>query len=460
MVKLYNTRTKQIEDFRPINPQQVGLYSCGPTVYNYVHIGNLRTYVFVDTLKRVLKYNKFNVMHVMNITDVGHLTDDADQGEDKIEKGSKREGKTAWDIVQQYTDAFKDHIHQLNILDPNVWAAATDHIQEQIDSVQTLIDNGCTYETTDGIYFDTTKIDNYGSLAQLDKQELKAGARIDMGEKKNPHDFALWKFTKPGESRQMEWDAFGKKGFPGWHIECSSMSTKYLGNHFDIHTGGIDLIPVHHTNEIAQSEAITGKKPWVNFWLHGEFLLSENEKDESGRMAKSSGNFITLDTITEKGISPLAYRYFLLQAHYRRQLSFSWEALEAANQGLKRLKQAVANITPNMQTNLKLEREFLDAINDDLNTAEALAVLWRGIKEKSLSLESISKFDKILGLRLRHIEAEEKIDIPDEVSQLLSQRETARKNKDWESSDSLRDDIADLGFLVSDTDDGQIVSKQ
>ena len=288
MLTLYNTLTKTIEPFEPRHPREVGLYTCGPTVYHYAHIGNLRTYLFEDVLKRVLREHGYTVRHVMNITDVGHLTDDADQGEDKMEKGSRREGKSAWELAEFYTSAFTRDMQELNLMPPDVWSKATDHIPEQIRQVQTLIDNGYTYTTNDGIYFDTTKVPDYGKLAGLDRQSLKAGARVETREKKNPHDFALWKFTPPGEKRQMEWDAFGRKGFPGWHIECSAMSIKYLGEQFDIHCGGVDHIPVHHTNEIAQAESATGKKPWVRFWLHGEFLNLAEMK-----MSKSGDEFIT-----------------------------------------------------------------------------------------------------------------------------------------------------------------------
>ncbi|MBU2542036.1 cysteine--tRNA ligase, partial [Patescibacteria group bacterium] len=353
MLKLYNTLSRKKEEFTPLKKglfksKEVGLYTCGPTVYNYAHIGNLRSYVFEDILKRTLEYNKYKVKHVMNITDVGHLTSDADEGEDKMEKGAKREGKTAWEIAEFYTQAFKSNLHDLNIEEPNIWCKATDHIPEQIKLVQKLIEKGVTYETSDGIYFDTTKIDDYGKMANLKNQKLKAGERVDMGEKKNTTDFSLWKWSsrhselhpeRPTGSegslsspkRQMEWKAFGRMGFPGWHLECSAMATKYLGEQFDIHCGGIDHIPVHHTNEIAQSETATGKKPWVKYWLHNEFLNMANPSTGAqGKMAKSAGNFITLDTLKTHNINPLAYRYFLLQTHYRKQLSFSWEALEAA----------------------------------------------------------------------------------------------------------------------------------
>ncbi|MEK7623556.1 MAG: cysteine--tRNA ligase, partial [Patescibacteria group bacterium] len=336
MLTLYNTLTRRKETFEPLRDKAVGLYTCGPTVYNYAHIGNLRTYIFEDILKRALVANGYDVRHVMNITDVGHLTDDADFGEDKMEKGAKREDKSAWEIAEFYTQAFKKDVQELNILPPDIWCKATDNIAEQIAMVQTLIDKGVTYETADGIYFDTTKISDYGKLARLRAQTLQPGKRVEMGEKRNPHDFALWKFSPTGEKRQMEWEAFGRKGFPGWHIECSAMSIKYLGEQFDIHCGGIDHVPIHHTNEIAQSETATGKKPWVRYWLHGEFLNIAETK-----MAKSGENFITLQTIKDRGISPIAYRYFLLQTHYRKQLNFSWEALQAAETGLGNLRDQV-----------------------------------------------------------------------------------------------------------------------
>mgnify|MGYP003970807119 CR=1 FL=1 len=392
----------------------------------------------------------------MNITDVGHLTDDADSGEDKMEKGAAREGKTAWEIAEFYAEKFKKNMVDLNISEPTKWCKATDHIQEQINFVQKLTDKGVTYETTDGIYFDTTKIDDYGKLANLQNQELKAGERVDMGEKKNPHDFALWKFSPEGEARQMEWDAFGKKGFPGWHIECSAMSVKYLGEQFDIHCGGIDHVPIHHTNEIAQTETLTGKKPWVNFWMHGEFLVLGKDK-----MAKSDDNFITMDTLKEKNIDPLAYRYFLLQTHYRKQLNFSWEALEAAEVGLKRLHGKVKDLK---NKDGKIERlkdlkiEFKEKINDDLDTPGALALVWESLKKDEIDYDTLLEFDKILGLGLDKIE-EEKIEISADVQALLDERQKARDEKNFEESDRLRDEIKKLGFEVEDTGEGQKISQ-
>lgn len=452
-MKLYNTRTRKIEVFTPITDKNVGLYTCGPTVYNYAHIGNLRTYVFEDILKRTLVSAGYEVTHVMNITDVGHLSGDDDTGEDKIEKGAKREGKTAWEIAEFYTDIFKKHTSLLNITPPNVWCKATDHIKEQIAQVQTLIDGGHAYETTDGIYFNTTTFPRYGEFARLDNQELKAGARVDLGEKKNHHDFALWKFSQPEETRQMEWEAFGRMGFPGWHIECSAMSMKYLGTHFDIHCGGIDHIPVHHTNEIAQAECAGAHHPWVNYWLHGEFLLIND-----GKMSKSEENFITLDTILEKGYSPLAYRYFLLQAHYRKQLNFTWEALEAAENGLKNLYRTIQTLGPEVGTvNETWYTKFQNTLADDLNTPQALAVFHDMLKSDISTpskLATAYACDDILSLGFRE-KTRIHIEIPPEVEQLAQERISARKEKNWGESDRLRDEINRLGFDIDDTSDGQ-----
>ncbi len=404
----------------------------------------------------------------MNITDVGHLTSDADQGEDKMEKGAKREGKTAWDVAEFYTKAFLSDMKDLNILPSTTLCRATDHISEQISMVQLLKDKGYTYETSDGIYFDTTKLDDYGKLVNLKDQELQAGVRVDLGEKKNPHDFAVWKFTAPGEKRQMEWPAFGKQGFPGWHIECSAMAVKYLGDHFDIHCGGVDHKPVHHTNEIAQTEATTGKKPWVNVWMHGEFLnISTPSTGTAVKMAKSGENFITLATLKEKGISPLAYRYFLLQSHYRKQVNFSWEALSAAQTGLNNLKNQIAQLKSGFtffySVSQKHKAAFLSAVDDDLNMPQALAVL-QDILKSNLSSRSkyktIVAFDTVLGLDLTEGEERKAIAIPSNVRELVAARTQARQEKNWAESDRLRDEIAKLGFIVEDTKEGQNVSKR
>ncbi|HRH23210.1 MAG TPA: cysteine--tRNA ligase [Candidatus Magasanikbacteria bacterium] len=455
-LKLHNTLTRKIETFKPITHTKVGLYTCGPTVYDYAHIGNLRTYVFEDILKRTLAACGYQVTHVMNITDVGHLSGDDDTGIDKMEKGAKREGKTAWDIAEFYTTAFKKHITELNILLPDIWCKATDHIAEQIEQVQVLTDKGYTYETTDGIYFDTTKFPEYGEMALLHKQELQAGARVDLGEKKNVHDFAVWKFSNPVEKRQMEWEAFGRMGFPGWHIECSAMSMKYLGGHFDIHCGGVDHIPVHHTNEIAQAECAGANHPWVNYWLHGEFLLIDDSK-----MSKSDDNFITLDTLTKEHYSPLAYRYFLLQAHYRKQLSFSWEALDAAVTGLKNLYRTAKKLGTTVgSVNEEYMTRFIETLMNDLNTAEALALAQELLKSDVSpedKLATLYAYDHILGLDIQKA-VEEKIEIPPSVASKLTQRAFARQRKDWEASDRLRDEINELGFDIDDTSDGQDVS--
>jgi len=453
MLKLYNTLTRKKEEFIP-KEGEVKMYSCGPTVYDYVHIGNLRAFVSEDILYRALKYKGYDVNYIMNVTDVGHLTDDADQGEDKMKKGARREGKTAAEIAKFYTKAFKKDTRNLNILSPDKWPIATEHIQEMIELVKKLQEKGFTYRTSDGIYFDTTKLDDYGKLAQLNKQELKPGARVEMKEKKNKHDFALWKFSPEVEERQMEWEAFGEKGFPGWHIECSAMSMEYLGDQFDIHSGGVDHIPVHHTNEIAQSEAATGEKPWVKFWLHVEFLQVKDEK-----MSKSKGNFITLKDIKNEGIDPLSFRYFLLQSHYRKELNFTWEALTAAEKGLKKIRRKTNNLPSSQPGDPKLEEEFIQAINDDLNTSKALSVLWQGFEEERINKDLISKFDKILGLDLLELK-EQQVEIPKEVQALLEMRAEAREAENWDRSDKLRAKIRAKGFEVRDTDKGQEVSKK
>ncbi len=452
---LYNTLTRRVEEFSPLHPPQVGLYTCGPTVYNFAHIGNLRTYVFEDILKRTLLASGYQVNHVMNITDVGHLTSDADEGEDKLEKGSRREGKSAWDIAEFYTRAFEQDLAALNIVPPTTWCKATDHISEQIALVQTLIDKGFTYTTTDGIYFDTTKLADYGKLALLQRQQLSAGARVDMGEKKDAHDFALWKFTPAKEQRQMEWEAFGHKGFPGWHIECSAMATKYLGQPFDIHCGGIDHVPVHHTNEIAQSEAAYSV-PLANYWLHGEFLVVPS----GDKMAKSGDNFLTIASINQKNISPLAYRYLLLQTHYRKQLAFSWEALEAASTGYERLKHVVAEIENSTgAVDQTAHAKFLQLISNDLDTPAALALAWevaRGDLPSAVKRATLLEFDRVLGLNLEKKSTTAPIVIPENVQTLLTARAEARQAKNFAASDRLRDEIRALGYIVEDTPTGQI----
>src|SRR5215510_11747147 len=333
-LRLFDTYTRSLRDFAPLQPAAVSMYACGPTVYDYAHIGNLRTYVFEDVLRRVLDFNDYTVTHVMNITDVGHLVSDADTGEDKMEKGSRRTGKSAWEIAEFYTQAFKDDLGHLNILEPTMWCRATEHIPEQIETIRCIEAKSFTYRTADGVYFDTSRLPTYGDLARLDRQGLHAGMRVDMGEKRHPTDFALWKFSPPDQKRQMEWDSPWGVGFPGWHIECSAMATTYLGPFFDIHCGGEDHIAVHHPNEMAQTEVCHGTR-LANFWLHGSFLQLDD-----ARMAKSAGDFLRLQTVVERGYDPLAYRFFCLSAHYHTTLHFTWEGLDGAATALHRIRTA------------------------------------------------------------------------------------------------------------------------
>lgn len=420
-LNFYNTLTHQKENFVPIMPKPgpVGVYTCGPTVYLYPHIGNMRAYIFADILHRVFLFNNWEVKHVLNITDVGHLTSDADEGEDKVEKEAKLEGKTAKDISEFYTKAFFADLEKLNINTTDyIIAKATEHIAEQIELIKKLEDRGYTYQTSDGLYFDTSKFPSYGDFAKLDIKGLKEGARIEANkEKRNYTDFALWKFSKPEEQRQQEWESPWGKGFPGWHIECSAMSMKYLGHHFDIHTGGVDHIPVHHTNEITQSEAATGEK-FVNYWLHSEHILIDNQK-----MSKSLGNIYRLDDLIAKGFNPLAYRYFLLQASYRQQINFTWEALDSAQKGYENLKTKIAKLQDPLPISggetsrgrsevspREIQELSEDHLSDfsskvsSLNTAAALASLQSVLSAKDLTpdqkIKLISKFDEVLGLKL------------------------------------------------------------
>lgn len=456
-LKLYNTLNRGLEIFKPIRPGKLGLYTCGPTVYNYAHLGNLRTYIFTDILKRVLKYNNYKVKHVMNITDVGHLTSDADRGEDKIEKGARREGKTAGEIADFYTKSFQRNLADLNIAPPNKWCKATEHIAEQLELIKKLAKKGFAYRTNDGIYFDSAKLKDYGKLANLPKQKLRAGARVKLGEKKNITDFALWKFSPPTGQRQMEWDSPWGVGFPGWHLECSAMSVKYLGQPFDIHCGGIDHIQVHHTNEIAQSQAANGK-PLANYWLHGEFLLVKQ-----GKMAKSENNFLTLQSIMDKGMPPLAYRYFLLQTHYRKQLNFSWPALRAAAHGLRHLYNSsdeLASRTGDNKTNKIVSDKFLEYINNDMDIPAALALIWEAIKNKKINLVALLKFDKVFGLKIKeNIGKKQPNKLPAKVKELIKKRDHARKKKDWKKSDELREELQKLGYIVEDQRQGTKLSK-
>lgn len=454
-LQLFDTYERKVRPFEPLTPGKVGIYACGPTVYNFAHIGNLRTYLFEDLLKRVLLRNGYEVNHIINITDVGHLTSDADTGEDKMELGAKRTGMTAWELAAFYTDAFQKDLKRLNVLDPSVWCKATDHIEEQITFIKELEEKEFTYRTSDGIYFDSRKLNNYGFLARLDIEGLQAGARVDQGERKFVTDFALWKFSPEDEQRQMEWDSPWGRGFPGWHIECSAMSAKYLGDYFDIHCGGEDHIPIHHTNEIAQTEAARGTR-LANYWMHGYFLQLDNAK-----MAKSSGEFLTLDVVEEKGFSSLAYRYFCFSAHYRTQMSFSWASLDAAQRTLNRLYETAWNWGEPGEVSADYVARFDACLNDDLNMPRALAVLWELVRSEeadSVKKATLLACDDVLGLDIANW-APAEIEVPDEVSALVQAREEARAAKDWGRADELRKQVSDLGYVIEDTREGAKIAR-
>jgi len=464
-LRIYNSLTRKVERFEPIKPGTVGMYTCGPTVYDYVSIGNWRTYVLSDIIHRVLIFNDNNVDLVMNITDVGHLTGDnigdANTGEDRIEKASAREGKKAWDIAGFYANDFKKSFVDLNLLLPLSFPKATEHIDEQIQLIKRLEAKGFTYKIQDGIYFDTKAHGKagykYGELSSLDA--IEGGARVTPNpEKKDPRDFALWKLSKRGEKRQMEWGSPWGDGFPGWHLECSAMSMKFLGEQFDIHVGGEDLRSTHHPNEIAQSEAASGKHPFVRYWIHGAFLLVDG-----GRMGKSLGNAYTIQDIKDKGVSPLALRYFFLGGHYRKQLNFTWEALEAGENALTRLYRYMKDLGSEEggKPKEKYVKHFKEIINDDLNTPQALAYVWEILKDKKTSKKdmraTLLELDKVLGLGLKDQKPD---NIPDDIQELARQREEARTNQNWEEADRLRLLIEEKGFEVKDTDDGPSISSK
>lgn len=455
--KFYNTRTHDIREFSPINKGEVLMYTCGPTVYNYAHIGNLRSYVFADTLRRALGYGGYKVKQVMNITDIGHLSSDADFGEDKMTKGLVREGKELTlenmrTLAGFYTEAFLEDLKNLNILNPEGPYFASDYIKEDIELIQQLETKGFTYQITEGVYFDTSKMPDYGVLWGGNRKIDKDHARItENSEKKNPEDFALWKKSDSDLGFPSPWGL----GFPGWHIECSAMGIKFLGEQFDIHTGGIDHITIHHTNEIAQSECATGKAPFVNFWMHHEFI------DTAGvKMAKSEGNFLTLKTLEKKGISPLAYRFWLLMAHYKTKMNFNFEALEGAQNALTRLQNLYNDLGENeSEVNKEYKERFLNFLQNDLDTPRALALIWEIIKDEQLSpaerKSSIKEFMSVLGINLEI----QNLEIPAEISNLLIEREKARNEKDFELSDEIRKKINLLGYEVKDTNTGQRLEK-
>ncbi len=466
-VKVFNTMTRKVEDFEPVHAGKVGFYSCGPTVYSEPHIGNTRAALFADLLKKMLVLAGYDVKHVMNITDVGHLVGDSDDGEDKIEKEASAKGITAKDIAEKYTKIFFDYTSVLNINIPDVVAKVTDHIPEQIDFIKVLEEKGFTYQTSDGIYFDTSKLNDYGKLAKLDIEGLEAGSRVDVGEKKNLTDFALWKFSpSDGAKRQQEWNSPWGVGFPGWHLECSALSLKYLGFPFDIHSGGSDAIPVHHTNEIAQNEAYCGCNS-VKYWMHVGMLIMPG----GAKMSKSLGHKQTVKTeLLDKGIDPLAYRYLCLTAHYRSQMIFSEEALRDSATALKRLQAKALKIKEEAKDSTTVGeisegvqgfcKRISDALFDDLQTPNALVAFREALDSDISNVEKlyiIERFDSVFCLDLLKEKAE--LEIPQEVQDLLEKRQIARANKDFKASDELRDKIAALGFVVKDGKDGQTVEK-
>lgn len=458
-IKFFNTLTRKKEEFKPIDEKEIKMYSCGPTVYYYAHIGNLRAYLFMDNLRRVLKYNGYTLKHVMNITDVGHLVSDADEGEDKMLKAARRENKDPFEIANFYMQEFLKDIDKLNIDRPEIIARATEHIDVMEEYVKKIIDNGYTYQTEDTVYFDTSKLDKYGVLSNRNVEEQKAGARVEFdSSKKNISDFALW--IKAPENHIMKWDSFFGKSYPGWHLECSAMGYKYLGDHFDIHTGGIDHIPIHHENEIAQSKGFCGKIP-ANFWMHVEFL-----QINGGKMSKSLNNLYTIKDLQEKGYEPLVYRMFNFTSNYRNQINFTFEAMDAAKTALNRLREGFLKHKEGNENISKEEIEdykkrFLEAINDDLNMPMAMSVIWDIIKnpKKSNDLANLLlKFDEVLGLDLANYEKKQD-ELPEEIQKLVEERNEARKNKNWAESDRIRDILINKGYNVKDSKDGTIIEK-
>lgn len=444
-MKIYNTATKQKEEFKPILKNEVGIYSCGPTVYSSPHIGNMYAYVCWDVLVKTLNYLGYKTNWVMNVTDVGHLTSDADSGEDKMEKGSKKEGLSVWEIARKYENEFLENLKELNINTPWKMPRATEHIEEQIDLIKKIEANGFTYKTSDGIYFDTSKFVDYGKFANLNLEKLKEGARVEVNEeKKNPSDFALWKFSPVNEKRQMEWDSPWGVGFPGWHIECTAMSTKYLGEVFDIHTGGEDHIPVHHTNEIAQGFGGFGHNT-ANYWMHNAFITFSGSK-----ISKSSGGLYTVENLKEMGFDPLAYRYLVLGSHYRKGMEFSVDSLKAAQTALNKLRSY--KVESSSSLNQEFRQEFVELISNDLAMPEVLALVWKVAKSDlnpNNKWATILEMDKVLGLNLnKEIEKEE---IPEEILKLVEERKQAREAKNWSESDRLREVIKNKGYLVEDS---------
>ena len=457
-LQFYNTLARKKETFSPIRKDKVRMYTCGPTVYDYAHIGNLRAYVFADILQKTLEYGGYKVKRVMNITDIGHLSSDADSGEDKMTKGLLREKKKLTlknmrELAEFYTKKFKKDLEKLNVKIPKEIYFASDYVKEDTELVQKLEKKEYTYKTSDGIYFNTSKMPDYGILWGGKREWKKEGARIvENSEKKNPEDFALWKFNS-----QIGFESPWGKGFPGWHIECSAMGIKFLGEQFDIHTGGIDHIPIHHTNEIAQSECATGKKPFVRVWMHNNFLDINNGE----KMAKSGDSFITLHTITEKGISPIVYRFWLLMGHYRTKMNFNWEALEGAETALKRLYGLYMSLGEKIgKVDKEYQEKFKEFVFDDLDTPRALSLLWDVLKDEKISnankKATILDFDKVLGLDFANLKEEK---ISEAILKLVEEREEVRKNKDFKKSDELRKKINSLGYEIEDKNSGYKINK-
>lgn len=455
-LKLYNTLSRSKETFVPIKKNKASIYSCGPTVYNYAHIGNLRTYVFMDVLRRILQYCGYEVTSVMNITDVGHLLSDRDTGDDKMVKAAKEQNKTPEEIAQYYTSIFFKDIERLNILCPQFTPKATEHIAEMIEVVKALLDKGFAYETADGIYFDISKFPNYGKLSRANLEEQLAGARVNVNTgKRHPADFALWKKAEPNHI--MQWQSPWGMGYPGWHIECTAMSNKYLGDVFDIHTGGIDHVPIHHENEIAQAESWLGKKA-VNYWMHSEFMLVNG-----GKMSKHLKNTYTVDDLIEKGYSPMEFRYLCLNVQYRQKLNFTWESMESAKTAYQRL---ATHLYEHKQSEAKTDKKVLDdflqefneAISDDLNVPMAMGVLWKMVKLPASKdvYETALVMDRVFALDFDKVQATPQAtqDAPQEIIDLANLRKQARKDKNWAESDRLRDEIASKGYRIKDIADG------